>query len=39
MARSIARPTRAAGACVDTLWCDSLVSTTLFVHGRGEQAP
>jgi hypothetical protein len=39
MARSIARPTRAASACADTLWCDSLVSTTLFVHGRGEQAP
>jgi hypothetical protein len=39
MARSLACPTRAASACADTLWRDSLVSTTLFVHGGGEQDP
>ena len=37
MARSMARPTRAASACADTLGCDSLVAATLFVHGSGEQ--
>ena len=39
MVRSLACLTRAASACADTLWRDSLVSTTLFVHGNGEQAP
>lgn len=39
MARLLACPTRAASACADTLWRDSLVSTTLFVQGGGEQDP
>lgn len=39
MASLQACPIRAASVCADTLRCDSLVSTTLFVHGSGEQDP
>jgi len=35
----MARLLACASACAHTLCRDSLVSTTLFVHGSGEQAP